>query len=99
MLGVPGVREAGRLYAGALGTEHPLVSPLRADLRELPPTQVFAGTDDILHHDALAFAEKARKAGCSVELHLAAGMIHVWPLLPLPEARDARRAIGQFLEG
>lgn len=97
MLGVAGTREAGRLYAGALNVEHPLVSPLRADLRGLPPMQVFVATDDILHHDAVAFADKARAAGCSVDLHLAPGMVHVWPLLPLPEARDARCAIGQFL--
>lgn len=98
MLAVVGLREAGRLYAGALGIEHPLVSPMRADLHGLPPTQIFAGTDDILHHDAVAFADKAGAAGCSVELQLADGMIHVWPLLPLPEAHDARREIARFLK-
>lgn len=98
MLAVAGTREAGRLYAGTLGVEHPLVSPLRADLRGLPPMQLLIGTDDILHHDAVAFADKARAAGCSVDVHLAGGMVHAWPLLPLPEARDARRAIGQFLK-
>lgn len=97
MLGISGIREAGRLYAGQLGTDHPWVSPLRADLHGLPPLQVLAGTDDILHHDAVAFAERARSAGCSVDLHLAAGMIHAWPLLPVPEAHTARQAIGQFL--
>ena len=59
--------------------------------------ELFAGTDDILHHDAVAFADKARAEGGSVDLQLAVGMIHVWPLLPLPEASDARRAMGQFL--
>jgi monoterpene epsilon-lactone hydrolase len=98
MLGVTGAREAGRLYAGALGVEHPLVSPLRADLRGLPPMQLLIGTDDILHHDAVAFADRARAAGCSVDVHLGAGMVHAWPLLPLPEARDARLAIGRFLK-
>ncbi len=98
MLAASGAREAGRLYAGALGTEHPLVSPLRADLRGLPPMLLLAGTDDILHHDAVAMADKARASGCSVELNLAAGMIHVWPLLPLPEAIEARCLISQFLK-
>lgn len=98
MLGIAGIREAGRLYAGSLGADHPWVSPLRADLRGLPPLQVLAGTDDILHHDAVAFAEMARTAGCSVELHVAAGMVHAWPLLPVPEARAARQAIGLFLK-
>ncbi|HVO23471.1 MAG TPA: alpha/beta hydrolase [Candidatus Margulisiibacteriota bacterium] len=98
MLAIHGIREAGRLYAGSLGAEHPWVSPLRADLRGLPPMQVLAGTDDILHHDAMAFADKARAAGCAIELHLADGMVHAWPLLPVPEARLARQAIGKFLK-
>lgn len=98
MLGVVGLREAGRLYAGTLGAEHPLVSPLRADPHGLPPMQVFAGGDDLLHHDAVVLADKASAAGCNVELHLVAGMIHVWPLLPLPEAREARGAIARFLK-
>jgi monoterpene epsilon-lactone hydrolase len=99
MLGITGIREAGRLYAGALPLEHPLVSPLRADLRGLPPMQVFVGTDDVLCHDAVDFVNKARKVGCAVELHLGHGMVHVWPLLPLPEARVSRDAVSAFLRG
>lgn len=99
MLAIPGVHEAARLYAGELGASHPLVSPLQADLHQLPAMQIFAATDDILHHDALAFAKKAGDSGCAVELHVEAGMIHVWPLLPLPEARRSRSAITQFLRG
>lgn len=99
MLGILGIREAGRLYAGDLGLDHPFVSPLQADLHDLPAMQIFVGTDDILHHDALAFAHKAKDAGCDVDLHAESGMIHVWPLLPLPEARRSRLAITRFLMG
>lgn len=97
MLGIIGAREAGRLYAGSLGAEHPWTSPLRADLRGLPPMQLLAATDDILHHDVLAFASKARASGCSVNLHVEPGMVHAWPLLPVPEARRARDLIARFL--
>ncbi|MCE4556834.1 alpha/beta hydrolase fold domain-containing protein [Roseateles cellulosilyticus] len=97
MLALDGLREAGRLYAGKLGVEHPLVSPLRADLRGMPAMQLLAGTDDILHHDAVRYAEQAAKAGCSVELELGHGMMHVWPLFPLPEANRSRQAISEFL--
>ncbi|NUN62927.1 MAG: alpha/beta hydrolase [Burkholderiaceae bacterium] len=98
MLGAVGAREAMRLYAGELGSEHPWVSPLHADLRGLPPMQIFVATDDILSHDAILFAAKAREANCTVELHIAEGMMHVWPLLPLPEAEESRVAIGAFLK-
>lgn len=97
MLGISGIREAGRLYAGELGASHPLVSPLQADLHNLPAMQIFAATDDILHHDALVFAKKASDSGCAVDLHVEPGMMHVWPLLPLPEGRRSRLAISRFL--
>jgi acetyl esterase/lipase len=58
MLGVLGLREAGRLYAGKLGVTHPIPSPARGPLRGLPPTTIFMGGDDILEPDCSAFAER-----------------------------------------
>lgn len=98
MLGIDGLREAARLYAGGLAVEHPYVSPLQANLHGFPAMQIFAGTDDLLSHDAIRFAEKAREAGCSVDLQIGPGMMHVWPILPLPEAQRSQRAISQFLK-
>lgn len=97
MLGVAGVREAGRMYAGALPVQHPFVSPAYADLSKLPAMTVFAGTHDILHHDAVLFAQKAQGQGCQVDLRLRSGMIHAWPLLPFPEAKQAREEIARLL--
>lgn len=93
MLAVDGLREAGRLYAGAAGVDHPLVSPLHGNLAGLPPLLLFVGSRDIACPDALLFAEKARQAGASVDLQVGDGLIHVWPILPIPEARTARDAI------
>lgn len=97
MLDTPGLREAARLYAGALPLEHPWVSPLRADHHGLPRTLVFAGTDDLLHHDALRFAAKAREQGVDLTCVLGDRMIHVWPLLPFAEGRQALATIVAFL--
>jgi len=97
MLGPEGVREAGRLYAGPLGLEDPLVSPVRANWQNLPPTQVHIATDDILSHDALIFVDKARASGARVDLHIGHGLMHAWPLLPIPEARTSREAMSAFL--
>jgi epsilon-lactone hydrolase len=93
-----GLREAGRLYAGDLGVEHPLVSPLHADLAGLPPMLILVGTDDILGHDALLFAASAARGGCSVQTEVGQGMVHVWPLLPIAEARACRSTIRKFLD-
>lgn len=98
MLGIEGLREAARLYAGALALEHPYVSPLQGPVKGFPPMQIFVGTDDLLCHDAIRFAERARVSGCLVDLRIAPGMMHVWPILPLPEARRSQLAISQFLK-
>jgi acetyl esterase/lipase len=97
MLDVPGLREAARLYAGALPLDHPWVSPLHADLRGLPRTLLFAGTDDLLHHDALRFAAKAREQGVDLTCVLGEGMIHAWPILPYAEGHQALTTIIAFL--
>ena len=97
MLALAGVREAGRLYAGALPLDHPAVSPAWGDVAGLPPMTVFVATRDLLGHDALAFAERVQQAGGALELHRGEGLVHVWPLLPVPEARAARAAIARRL--
>lgn len=97
MLASIGLQEAGRLYAGSLGVGHPLISPLHGELSGLPPTLLLAGTRDIAHHDALLFATKARAAGVKVELVIGEGMVHVWPILPIAEGRQALKTIAAFL--
>lgn len=93
MLATAGLKEAGRMYAGNLGSEHCYVSPIYGDLRGLPPTLLFAGTRDIAHYDELLFAEKAKLAGVEVDLQVGQEMIHVWPILPIPESKKALRDI------
>jgi len=43
---------------------HPLVSPVFADLRGLPPTLVQVGTDELLLGDARRLHERLRGRGC-----------------------------------
>ena len=97
MLAVIGLQEAGRLYAGELGVQHPLISPLQGELSGLPAILLFAGTRDVAHHDELLFATKARAAGVKVELVVGEGLVHVWPILPIAEGRQALKTIAAFL--
>ena len=97
MLAMAGVREAGRLYAGALALNHPAVSPTHGDLAGLPTMTVFVATRDLLGHDALDFSERVQRAGGAVDLHKGEGMVHAWPLLPVPEAQAARAVIARRL--
>jgi acetyl esterase/lipase len=88
-LAAPGLRRATDLYRGALAVEHPFVSPLRGDLDGLGPIVVASGTRDVLHRDALRLEERCPTP---VRVLVGEGLLHNWPLLPIPEAHAARRA-------
>jgi epsilon-lactone hydrolase len=90
---IPGIIEAGRLYAGDLDVAHPYVSPLNGDFHGLAPMIVFSGTLDLLYPDSIDLAAKARAAGVPIELHLRRGQPHNYAGLPTPEGREARAVI------
>ncbi|MFP3992632.1 alpha/beta hydrolase [Streptomyces sp. E11-3] len=92
-LAVAGARYAGDLYRGDLPADHPYVSPLLADLTGLSPITLFSGTRDIVNADARRLAARATAVGVEVDFHEASEMLHVYPLLPIPEGRAARAAI------
>ncbi len=96
-LGLPGVLEAARLYADGIDLADWRLSPLRGDLSTLPPCLVLTGTHDLLNPDTHLFVDKARKAGVDIELFEKKGMFHVWPLLDMPEAHEARDHVVAWL--
>lgn len=97
MLDLDGLRRVLALAAAPRPADDPALDPLRAGLAGLPPMLVLAGDRDILYPDGVRLAQAARAAGGTVELLEGPGMAHVWPVLPVPEARAARRAIATFL--
>lgn len=74
------------------------MSPVNADLHGFPTMQIFVATDDIASHDALILAERAQEAAVEVDVQVGPGLMHVWPILPIPEARTNRAAINEFLQ-
>ncbi len=89
-----------RLYAPGGDLSRPSVSPLFGDFASLPPILIHVGTDEILLDDSHRVTEKARQAGTAVELKIWPRMIHVFQAMAfmLPQARQAIREIGAFVE-
>ena len=92
-LAVPGSRAAGDLYRGELSEFDPLVSPLYGNLLGLGPITMFSGTRDILNADAHRLVDAAAVARVDLDFYEVPGMIHVYPLLPIPEAKTAREVM------
>jgi len=85
-------------YASAEPRSHPLISPLNADLRKLPPLLIQVGTAEVLYDDSTRLAERARAAGVDVTFDPWEEMFHIFPVFAvLPEARQATARIGEFL--
>ncbi len=80
-------------YAGVGDLKAPLLSPLYADLRGLPPLLVQVGSDEVLLDDSLGLGERARAAGVDVTVEEWPAMIHVWHWF-LPMLAEAERAVG-----
>lgn len=87
-LSAGGVREAGRLYAGDDAGE-PYVSPLHGSFEGLGHISVMIGTRDLFHPDCVTLRDRLRAADHPHAHLFAKDMIHVWPLLPIPEAKYA----------
>lgn len=85
-------------YAGDVPLTSPLISPLYADLENLPPLLIQVGTNEILLDDAKRIADKARQAGVEVTLEIWEGLFHVFHLFGfLPETQKATQQIVDFL--
>ena len=67
------------------------VSPLRGEMRGLPPTSIYVGDYDLLYQDALALKMKLAASGIENTLHFQPGALHVYPLIPSPEGSAAVR--------
>jgi epsilon-lactone hydrolase len=70
-------------------------SPVRADLRELPPVFIQVGTEEILLSDSTTFAGRAAIAGNEVRLHVWPEMPHVGRCFILPFERASPQSTKQ----
>jgi acetyl esterase/lipase len=86
-------------YLGDTHYSNPLASPMYSEPTGLPPLLIQVGTHELLHDDAIVFAEKAATAGVDVELEIWEDMFHVWHAFAgfMPEADMALDNIATFI--
>lgn len=93
-------KEFAKPYTGETDPTNPLISPLYANLHELPPTLIQAGGAEFLLRDSQQLNEKMKTAGVDARFSIYKGMNHVFQAFAplLPEARQAIREIGEFIQ-
>jgi salicylate hydroxylase len=75
----------------------PLLSPIDADLRGLPPLALSAARDEALFPSVETLAARAEAAGVQLEFHPVADSVHSFVLFPyLPEASAAVARLATF---
>ena len=77
--------------------EDPLVSPVFADLRGLPPSLIFVGGDEIMLDDAKMLHERLLELDCKSKLVVAPERWHAYLLYGLDEDKKDFSTINHFL--
>ncbi len=98
ILNIPAILEAGKSYAGTLGTKHYLVSPIYGKLTGLAPISLYVGTHDIMAADCRKLHKMAKKLKIPFDYNEYEGMVHVGMLYPTPEGGDVRDDIMDDIE-
>lgn len=94
------IRQRFSNYIGNGDSTNALVSPLNADLSNLPPLYLGVGTVDTTCDDATRLASRAAKAGVQVLLDINANMVHGLHGLEgvCPEGDRAMERVGHFVQ-
>jgi acetyl esterase/lipase len=85
--------------ANRVSPSNPVISPVFADLKDLPPTLVHVSSAEMLYDDSRRYAAKRAACGSPVTIQIWDHVPHVWHVFDrmLPEAHDAFDEIASFL--
>jgi acetyl esterase/lipase len=78
---------------------NPVVSPIFADLSNLPPILIQVSESEMLLDDAVRYVNKARASGTPAQIQTWPGMLHVWQIFnpEVPEAVAAFERLAEFV--
>ena len=86
-------------YCSTEQRSDPRVSPIHANLRDLPPIYVQAGRAEILYDSSRAFATEAKRQGADVRLDSWEDMNHVFQMFgeDAPQSKEALQRISEMV--
>jgi monoterpene epsilon-lactone hydrolase len=101
MLSIEWVGECARAYVVGHDPRLPLISPVGADLRGLPPTLIQVGTDELLLNDSRRLRRKLEADGVRVSYEEFPARWHVFQANAgvLADANRALETVARFVDG
>lgn len=94
------IQSTFELYAGDHSLDHPIISPIYAEIKEFPPTIFISGTRDLLLSDTARMHRLLRSADVVTDLHVYDGQSHAdymsGLLFDVPESDDALKEMSKF---
>ncbi|MDN0039014.1 alpha/beta hydrolase [Bacillus aerophilus] len=97
ILGHEGMEVITKMWAVDQSLTDPLISPIYGDFKGLGKITHFIGTHDMLYPDAIKLDEKLSEQGMDIKTFVYPEMLHVFVVMPIPEAADALKKIIQVI--
>lgn len=94
-----GIKRLGTMWAGSKSLYAYKVSPYFGDYTCLSDVTLLGGTNELLYPDIVRFYHKLKAAHVNARLITGNHLIHNYPLLPIPEAKEAFRQIESTIKG
>ena len=99
ILGEVGLREIGKAWAGNLDVKDYRVSPIFGNNEGLAKTLIFAGDNEIFYKDIEKYVQNLKERGVDVRFIVGKGLFHIYPLFPIPEAKNAFKEMKKEIIG
>jgi acetyl esterase/lipase len=99
ILSQKGLANCGKIYAGNLSINNPLVSPINAEMHDLGDVHIWLSDMELLYPDGVKLFEKMSNAtGTTAQINVQPEMMHDWIVLPIPEAKETLDEIAIALQ-
>jgi len=74
------------------------LSPIYGDVTCLKDVTIFVGTHEFFYPDIMKFVDKLKENKVRNKVYIGEGLNHVYPVFPIPEAREAIRTIEKIID-
>ena len=85
-------------YVASNNVENPEISPMFADVKGMPPSLIFVGSDEMLYDDAQVLERKLIHAGVTCKMIVGEKMWHAYTIYSLKEHKNDFAEMESFID-